>query len=163
MNKLLKTISYLVACTVVFLVLVNLYKGQDGRGEIVNALKNQNTASIYFLDLNESGNTTCEANGVVMREVSDNRSVEREVVAFLLKGLTKEEVDRGFGSAINPKTAVNSFEIKNSTAYIDFNSSLNKNINDSCSATAVRSQIEKTLKSLPGVNDVVISINGQTF
>lgn len=162
MNKFLKTILYLTACAAVFFFLVNISGAPGGSTEIGSNLQNQNIATIYFLDLNEFGNTSCEANGVVKREVSSKSNIGRRAIEFLLKGLTKEEVNRGLASALNPKTTLNNFEIKNGVAYIDFDSGLNERITERCGAEAVKSQIEKTLKAVAHVNNVVISVDGET-
>lgn len=84
-------------------------------------------------------------------------------MAELLKGLSNEEIDQGFITSIPEKDVkVQKLEVKDGIAYIDFNEALQKDVAGSCKVIAIRSQIIQTLKSLPNIKEVVISIDGQT-
>ena len=63
---------------------------------------------------------------------------------------------------INRGVKINSLVIESGVAKVDFSEELDKNVAGSCRVTAIRSQIEKTLKQFSTVKSVVISINGRT-
>jgi hypothetical protein len=80
----------------------------------------------------------------------------------LLTGVTKEEEKEGYFSSINPLARINKIVVEGDTAYADFSRELNEGAAGSCKVSAIRSQIENTLKQFPEINKVVISVNGDS-
>jgi spore germination protein GerM len=80
----------------------------------------------------------------------------------LLKGPSKEEMEKGFFTTINPGVKIQDLIIENNKAIIDFDITLEKAVGGSCRVGAIRSQIIETLKQFPEITDIVISIDGRT-
>jgi spore germination protein GerM len=112
--------------------------------------------NLYFVVV-EEGQERVEA---VERMFVMEDGVEEEVVNALLEGPTTEEEEEGYSTAIDSEATLNSFRIEEKTAYLDFSEELDAS--GSAMVMAIREQIEKTLLQFESVDDVVISINGET-
>src|SRR3989338_1174079 len=82
-------------------------------------------------------------------------------LAELLSGPTQDEVKKGFFTSISKDAGIKRITIKDCVAMVDFNSELNKGFAGSCKVQAIRSQITETLKQFPGIEEVVISVEGE--
>ena len=80
----------------------------------------------------------------------------------LIQGPNMAELGEGYDTSISGQTGINSVTIKNGTAYVDFDENLEYGIAGSCKVTAIRSQVEATLKQFSSIKNVVISVNGRT-
>ena len=80
----------------------------------------------------------------------------------LLKGPNRMEKKGGFFTNINQGTKLQGLEIKDGVASADFNQKLQEKISGSCRVSAIRAQIEQTLKQFPDIKKVIISVNGET-
>lgn len=105
------------------------------------------------------GTQSCDnIQSAVTRTIPQTLGVARVALLELLKGPTSSE---NLSTSIPVGTALNKIEVRNGTAYADFNSKL-QNPGGSCNALAIRAQIEDTLKQFSTIKNVVISVNGQT-
>lgn len=129
------------------------------------------TVQIFLSSRAEDPDTLyCDRTYPVSREVSrlsDNRkSYLGEYVylalAELLKGPTESEKKNGYLSSINEGTKVQQIIIEGGVARVDFNQKLNEGIAGSCRVQAIRSQITETLKQFSEIEDVVISVDGES-
>ncbi|MCF7845259.1 MAG: GerMN domain-containing protein [Candidatus Pacebacteria bacterium] len=129
---------------------------EEIEGEEGDVLVEPAFLNLYFVTV-EEGQEKVEAVGrmFVMEE-----GVEEEVVNALLEGPTTEEEEEGYSTAIDSEATLNSFRIEEKTAYADFSEELDAS--GSAMVMAIREQIEKTLLQFESVDDVVISINGET-
>lgn len=98
----------------------------------------------------------------VEREVNKTPAIAKAALTELLTGLTNSEKSEGFTSTLNSDIIIQSLNIKDGVAYIDFNKQLDAGVAGSCRVSAIRAQITETLKQFPSVRDVIISINGRT-
>ena len=80
----------------------------------------------------------------------------------LIAGPTKSETEIGFYSMINPETKLKFVRTEGRTIYVDFSNELQEGIAGSASVLFIRSQIEMTGRQVPGITEVVISIEGET-
>lgn len=124
---------------------------------------------LYFDDLNKE---TSDCLPDAYREVLvQNPDVEIGLIPLAIKSLiqvssSKELSEQNLSSAIPIYTRLLSFGYENNTAIVNFNDELNKG-GGSCSMAMRRGQIEKTLKALNEVSNLLIKkveiqINGQT-
>lgn len=111
---------------------------------------------------NSGKGAECEEVIPVIREVPKVATIGTTAIEELLKGPTTTEQSQGFSTSLNPNVKVNSLNISNGIARVDFSSDLNKSVAGSCRVQAIRAQIEETLKQFPTVQNVIISINGKT-
>ncbi len=107
-------------------------------------------------------NFDCSVTEEVERTVPRTLGVARASIEALLRGETPEERDSGYVTNINSGVRLNSILIENGIAKIDFNEKFSENLGGSCRVTAIRAQIEDTLKQFSSVSDVLISVNGET-
>jgi hypothetical protein len=104
----------------------------------------------------------CAETRYVTRIVPKSSGTAQAAIKELLKGPTQAEIVTGVSTSIPAGTVLQKIEIKNDTAYVDFNSALDFQVGGSCRVTAIRAQIEQTLKQFSTIKNVVISINGRT-
>jgi len=114
------------------------------------------TVQVYF---NKGDSDDCREVVPVEREIMRTELVGRAALAALLLGPTEEKTE-GYASNIPEGTRIQSLTIEEGTAFVDFNEILESG-GGSCSMAARHAQIEETLKQLPTVDEVVISINGE--
>ncbi len=98
----------------------------------------------------------------VERKIVKTPAVARAALEELLKGPTEEEKEQGFFTSLNPGVKIQSLNIKDEVAYVDFDEQLEFQVGGSCRVAAIRAQIIQTLKQFSTIKDVVISINGRT-
>lgn len=110
----------------------------------------------------DPGTLDCGTTYAVERRVARTSAVGASALNELLKGPTVGESRAGFFTNINPGTKLNKLSIENGIAEADFSSSLGEGVGGSCRVSAIRSQIESTLKQFPTVKNVIISINGES-
>lgn len=116
-----------------------------------------------YFSTNEDAQTTCEASQAISRIVPKTVATAGTALNELLKSPTDDEkLKYGVFTSINPGVKVQKLEIKNGTAYVDFNSALEFQVGGSCRVSAIRSQITNTLKQFSTIQNVVISIDGRT-
>ncbi len=113
-------------------------------------------ALIYFVIFEENKEEVTPIKRMVTGD-----GVEKQALLLLLEGLTEEEKNSGYSTAINEGVKVNSFEIEEKVAMVDFSRELEV-LGGSALVTMVRNQIEKTLLQFGTIENVVISIDGET-
>lgn len=119
----------------------------------------ENEISAYFLMVNQEGQ---EELIELKRVVDVNEDLELMALETLLEGLTEAEIEQGYSTAINEGVEILSFEIEDGVASVDFSSKLDQDVAGSATVSAIRNQIEETLKQFDSVNEVNISIEGET-
>ncbi len=97
---------------------------------------------------------------MVERTVPHTLEVAREALLELLNGPNLEEKEEGLGTSLEGVT-LNSVVIEDKIAYADFCEELNL-LSGSATVTMARDQIEQTLLQFETIDDVVISVNGET-
>lgn len=117
---------------------------------------------IYFNNSQMDPEYSCNKVFAIEREVPKTEAVAKVAIEELLKGPTDVEKDLGFFTNINKGVKIQNLRIENETAYIDFNEQLQYQVGGSCRVSAIRSQIEETLKQFLTVKNVIISINKNT-
>ncbi|MFP4022825.1 MAG: GerMN domain-containing protein [Candidatus Paceibacterota bacterium] len=98
----------------------------------------------------------------VSRSVTVEDRVERAALKALLEGLTEEEIEEGYSTAINDGVEILDLEIDEGVASVDFSSELDEEVAGSATVTAIRDQIEKTLEQFDTVDEVSISVEGES-
>lgn len=98
----------------------------------------------------------------VGRTVPQTTAVAQAALLELLKGPTEAEKLEGFITSINEDVTLNSINIADGIAYADFDSTLQYQVGGSCRVQNIISQIKNTLLQFPTVDDVLISIDGET-
>ncbi len=104
----------------------------------------------------------CSVVAEVTRYVPKTQGVGRAALEALLGGPTTSEDAAGYGTTIPQSVMLENLTITNGVATAEFSSRLEEGVGGSCRVTAIRSQIERTLKQFSTVNTVVISIDGRT-
>jgi hypothetical protein len=94
------------------------------------------------------------------RKVNKTKLTARAALEELLAGPTEAEKSRGYYSSINSGVKINSLNIIDGVAKIDFDEQMNFQMGGSCRVAAIRAQIEQTLKQFSTVESVVISVAG---
>ncbi len=98
----------------------------------------------------------------VNRSVPYTTAVGMAALEELVKGTTAAEEADAYFSMLPEVVTINSLTIQNGTAYVDFANNLQEGVGGSCATSTIRAQIEETLKQFPTVNNVVLSIEGET-
>jgi hypothetical protein len=103
----------------------------------------------------------CERVFPLRRAITYEDIFEQKALEVLLEGISPVEEEQGYKSLIPKGVKIQSFLLENGIARIDFNDSMEQGVAGSCMVTAIRAQIEETLKQFGTVGSVVISVNGR--
>jgi len=126
---------------------------------VYNALK----IEVFFgNNIKNPNGQDCQKVFPVYRRIAYTKETAAAALNELLKGVNSEEQKQGYFSNINYGTKLQSLNLKNGIALADFDQTLQAGISGSCQVSAIRSQIEQTLKQFGTVNSVIISIDGKT-
>lgn len=129
------------------------------KNEIV---KETATITLYWGSTAKDPKTNeCEKTYPVTRTVPKTITPARTALDLLLAGPTEAEKEEGFVSNIPSGVTLRNIVIEDNLARVDFNKN-NWPSGGSCRMSAIRSQIENTLKQFPSVKEVVISVEGKT-
>ncbi len=120
------------------------------------------TVKVYFAQSIPEGND-CGVVYPVERKIDNQSAAFRAVLETLLKGPTIEEKSAGYVTSI-PSGVLLKSAVADGDGVVtaDFTRTLERGVTGSCRISAIRSQIDATLRQFPEVRDVVISINGKT-
>ncbi|MES3005613.1 MAG: GerMN domain-containing protein [Patescibacteria group bacterium] len=125
---------------------------------------NMMTVKVFFSNSTLAGvqNTDCSKVFATSRSILKTSTTGKAALEELLKGPSISESGSGYITNLNSDVKLNSLIVTNGVARADFNATLDSGVAGSCRVTAIRSQIEQTLKQFSSISQVVISINGQT-
>lgn len=118
--------------------------------------------AVYFTNSRlNPGATDCSRVFPVTRRPNVKSAVARAALEELLRGPTATERSQNFDTEIPSGTRLRDITINGGTATADFSSALNTAAG-SCRVTAIRAQIESTLRQFPTVSRVVIAVDGKS-
>ncbi len=123
-------------------------------------LKYFDTMSIYAAF--STSQTDCTAVTLFPHEITKTSQFPYMSLVELLNGPNDTDKQQGATTLIPSGVVINSFKQTGSTYMVDFNNTLQQGVAGSCRVQGIRAQIEGTLKQFLGINNVIISINGQT-
>lgn len=129
-----------------------------GNSDIFNDSDNQQI-SVFF---NENKPTEV-VQVAVKRTVPKSDSEQATAllaVQELLKGPNDTEMDRGLLTAIPSGTEVYNVIINDGVAVVDFNETFDLGVGGATLVTAIREQVEQTLRQFTSISFVRITING---
>lgn len=116
--------------------------------------------NVYFNNEVLDPEFTCTKVFPVTRSVAKTDAPAKAALEELLKGATEAEKAEKYSTALNEGVMLKSVTIENGVAKADFDEQLGFQVGGSCRVTAIRAQIEETLKQFSTVSEVQISING---
>lgn len=120
------------------------------------------TVKVYFGNDNLNPEMLdCSLVYAVERPVTNTVTIGRAAIEELLKGPTETEKAGGYRTQINKEVKINKLTIVNGVAKIDFDKEIERGLGGSCRVSAIRSQIEATLKQFSSVKTVIISVDGR--
>ena len=119
------------------------------------------TVQVFWSDNSAAVAGDCSVVESFEREIPQTQAVGQAALSELLTGPTTEEESSGFSSNIPDDVSVNSLRVEDGVAYADFSPELN-NAAGSCRVTAIYNQINETLMQFSSVNEVEISVDGET-
>lgn len=108
----------------------------------------------------DSSMAQCEKVYPVERKILKTPAIGRAALEYLLQGPAENE-KKEFFTSINPGVKVNSLEIEDGIAKVDFSKEIEEDAGGSCRVLSIRAQITETLKQFPTVKNVVISVDGR--
>lgn len=107
------------------------------------------------------GSESCDEVLPLTRKVPADNLAENTLRA-LLEGPSPLEQQQGYATNIPAEAILNSLNVEEGTALVDFSDGLTHGLNESCQIQAVKTQIEKTLTQFDEIDKVLISINGES-
>ena len=116
----------------------------------------------YFTNDRLDPEVTCTKVFAVKRWVPKTQATARAALEQLLAGPTPEEQAEGYRSSLPPGVKIQRLEITDGVAKADFSPTLERGVGGSCRVTAIRAQLEQTLRQFASVTSVVLSINNRT-
>jgi len=117
--------------------------------------------NIFMINPNLDLYEQCDKVFPVRRQVSSNSNIYRAVLEALFEGPTDTEVESGYATELPSRVKLKSVAADaEGVVTADFDRTLERGVACSCRVTAIRAQIETTLKQFPEVRGVVITIDG---
>lgn len=116
---------------------------------------------LFYSNAGRGSDRDCAKVFAVTRRIPKTPAIAEAALNELLAGPTGAEQGKGYGSEIPSGTRLRDITIEQGVARADFSSELNSAAG-ACRVTAIRSQIERTLRQFPTVKSVVISVEGKT-
>ena len=121
------------------------------------------TVQLFFNNSRFDPEYSCQKTAGVRRQIPENfKDPEKEALESLLAGPNEGELAEQYFTSLPEGVKLNSLKIENGIATADFSQALQEGVGGSCRVSAIRSQITQTLKQFSSVEEVKISINGQT-
>jgi len=120
--------------------------------------------NVYFSNTDEDPSMLdCGSVYPVQRTSVYTQAVARAALKALFAGPTAEERNKGYTSQLPSGVEIQSLTVDTGgTAHVDFNAALQTGVGGSCRVTAIYAQIMETLKQFPAVNNVEITIDGES-
>jgi spore germination protein GerM len=134
-------------------------EANDFPNGIVTPTEDELVMQVFFNNFERSQD--CGAVFGVERTVPETETAGTVAMQLLLEGPTQEELAQGYISNIPDGTQLNSVNVTNGTAQVDFSAQL-ATAAGSCTIEAIRAQVEETMLQFQNVNEVVISVDGET-
>jgi hypothetical protein len=125
-------------------------------------MSNTMTVKVFFGNPELNPESDCSHVFALTRTVPKTSQVAYTALRELLRGVLPTDATGSYFSSIPVGVGINNMKLSNGTLTADFNDVLEQGSGGSCRVSAIRSQIEQTLKQFPSVKQVVISINGRT-
>ena len=99
---------------------------------------------------------------IISNNIIEIEKVVQAVLEKLLDGPIEQEMERlDLWTAIPENVKINTIRIDDKTVLVDFSKELQNYGGGSLNAICIRGQIEKTLKELPSIEEVVITVEGR--
>ncbi|PIR94510.1 hypothetical protein COT97_01020 [Candidatus Falkowbacteria bacterium CG10_big_fil_rev_8_21_14_0_10_39_11] len=128
----------------------------------IDTVPEQVTFKIYFHNDNlDSNPTSCADVYPVTRAIPYTQAVARAALNALLGGPDGLEARSGYTTEV-PTATINSLSISNGTLFVDFKGNLTDWNGGSCRTEAMKAQITATASQFSTVNNVKISVNGES-
>lgn len=162
------TVLLIIVAAVAVNYLYFIFNGAPKKIEVTQPIiSGQETATattlkIFFSNDKLDPEISCNKVFPVERNISETTTPAKKALELLLEGPTNEERNQKYFTSIPAGVKIKSVSISNGVAKADFDEQLEFQVGGSCRVSAIRAQIEETLKQFSTVTSVVISINGRT-
>ena len=161
MTKVLRYSLYVLMCIGIFFGFVKIFDNPLSTNS-ANAFEWEKPTIVYFSNSKMGSSEDCTKVFPVSRVILNAETLGPGSLQALLDGVSDKEKNTGYFTSLNSGILIQKFEVKDKVAYVDFNSRFNEKVAGSCKVKAIKSQINKTLTSLPDIDSVIISVNGKT-
>lgn len=165
MSKIVKWLVGIFIAVGAVLALSLVIDSTPGTGIIENEPTSNEptkTVEVFFNNSRLDPEFSCYKVFPVTRVVPSGQDEKLYAIAQLLAGPTEEDKLAQYDTSLNPGTTLRSLRVADRTAYADFDKQLDFQVGGSCRVGAIRAQITETLKQFAEVDEVVISIQGET-
>jgi len=123
----------------------------------------EESVNIYFNNNQLDPNISCNKVFPVTRKLILNDDFDRTVrlvLEQLFFGPTQQEITDHYSTSLPVNVKINNVSLNDGELKVDFDNQLQAGIGGSCRVAAIRAQLTETLMDLPGVDSVILSING---
>ena len=134
---------------------------QEFKIPVVLAPSQEISVKIYFNNSEMDPEFSCNKVFSVNRRITQTVGIAQTALKELFTGPTEKEKAEGYFTSIGEGVEVQKIVIENDAAKVDFNEALEAGVGGSCRVSAIRAQIEETLKQFSTIDSVIISINGR--
>lgn len=136
-------------------------KVSEGPTTTINGV--EEIVKIYFNNNKLDPEISCNKVFPIERKLILNDDFDRTVrlvLEQLLFGPNQTEITDSYSTSLPVNVKINKTNLVEGELTVDFDNQLQAGVGGSCRVSAIRIQIIKTLMDLPGVDSVIISING---
>lgn len=120
-----------------------------------------NAIEVFFTNAKKGSSNNCDLVFSLPRAIPQTQALATIAMQRLLAGPTSEERAQGYETQIPAGTKLNRVAVSGGVANVDLSQEIN-GAAGACRVTAIRSQIERTLKQFSTVKNVVITANGKS-
>jgi hypothetical protein len=150
--------------------MIEVYENSAKDGSVINLVQvpvrigvgtdEPNAVEVFFTNSKKGSPDNCDQVFSIPRTIPQTQALATIALQRLLAGPTTDERAQGFASQIPAGTKLNKVTVVSGVARADFSSELNTAAG-ACRVTAIRAQIERTLRQFSTVKSVVITVNGK--
>ena len=158
--RIMKKYLYPALVMLAFVILGGIYFGNQGNSTNNTDQSRQTKTVKVFFSKNEPTDIVQIAVDRLVEAGGSQAELALAAVRAMLEGPTQAESDQGLINAINEGTVVNSVNIIGGVATVDFNATFDRNVAGAALVSAIRGQVESTLKQFAGVREIRMTING---
>jgi hypothetical protein len=150
--------------------MIEVYENSAKDGSVINLVQvpvrigvgadEPNAVEVFFTNSKKGSPDNCDQVFSIPRTIPQTQALATIALQRLLGGPTADEQGQGYATQIPAGTKLHKVTVANGVARADFSSELNTAAG-ACRVTAIRAQIERTLRQFSTVKSVTITVKGK--
>jgi len=157
-HLIIGAIIFIFLCSIAVLGLFIMLSGNSKSQEKTSGTPPEN--NVYYVFFSQEGVSDCQSVVGIVRDF-DQKPSYQDILEELLKGPRFSETQAGYRSNLPAGVSIQSIQVVDGLMLLDFSTTF-LDVAGSCRVQAIESQINKTMTQFEEIDNVSISVNGQT-